>query len=890
MQFSNIMFKRLYLISSILFLFAFLPAFASNEVNYGDEWTIHSAFDNRVRKIIPTKEGKTFFFVHQRIFNSNSKGYTYDWPYYYGSPSGAIFFYDEKNPSAGLQDLGNLARPSGYDMRLVNYCPVNGNLVIVYNDGGLDVITPDFKKTYIDGIKKRIMSGASQVSAVNFDSKNGDIWLGTGAGFVHIDGTTLKIKEAPEWDEAVTAIAPVGDQIVCAIGDKVYSVSADLNFSLRKSYTQVASSSSTGTSLCVLPLSDNSFATINNTGRMYSYVLNDRSCSVRDLGATGITAKVENDVVNMFDHTVTPTAKGYYIGNASQACVLNRPEGDNSLPNVTNIALPSGGNIYNASYDLKSFWFFDTSRKFVNKSFDNGQWSTVCSVEPNTPLSSYDAAFHYSPENGFIMVSQHPELMTGYYSPYQNILISSYKDGQWKNLSPCYNPAQITLTNNTAQSQMNSRINSNRWPIETPVGSMIDPLNGNVLYAGSVMGGMVALYLDDPTKNPFIYTREGDASRSAFNAHDVLYYNSGWSDLAPVKPMGADSENVVWFQLDPVYIHDFIFYAIRPEGRQTQLATGDGYSAPQFDMVTIQIPSNKNGNSLWHNGCVLKHESNKNKIILFDKGGTDSGQAAIWVYDHKGTLEDTSDDTLQTIINYNVNGGSFTTANTRQILENPVTGDIILTSNYQTYIINLSDPIVNNTIKARYVMFKGENGLETIIRPSLRAFQITFDEYGRMWIPTQDHGLLGLSADGREIIAHYDATNSPIGGDEIHSVGWNPATKSLFVSANNVVAEVKVDLPTDNSGDVMNVPMAYPQSVTPEFAGVVAFHNIPAGVMLRVRNSKGMTIAELDAPTDGTTFWNLLDGDGHRVPSDNYSILDASGQNLISPISLPVIR
>lgn len=63
-----------------------------------------------------------------------------------------------------------------------------------------------------------------------------------------------------------------------------------------------------------------------------------------------------------------------------------------------------------------------------------------------------------------------------------------------------------------------------------------------------------------------------------------------------------------------------------------------------------------------------------------------------------------------------------------------------------------------------------------------------------------------------------------------------------------------------------------------DFGGTVAFHNIPSGVALRVRDSKGTTVRELDAAEEGAlAYWDLLDGDGQMVPSGLYSVSDASG-------------
>lgn len=894
MQFSDIMFKRIHLLAFLFLLLASAPGFASSQVNYGSEWTIHSAFENACRKIIPTKEGVTYFFVHQHLFRRNAEAFDNNKAYYYGSPSGALFFFDKNNPSAGIQDLAAKTRLSGFDMRLVNYCPKNGNLVIAYTDGGLDIVTPDRKVTYIDEIKNRTMAGASNISAISFDPANGDIWLGTGAGFVHIDASSLKISEQPMWEDAVADIVPVGDQVICAIGNTLYSAPKDANLNLRSSFKAAPISSSPGTVLALMPLSDNSFATANTAGTVCSLVFDGTRWSMTNLGNTLATANMGNNhLVSVLDSTVTPTENGYYIGDNKGGFAICRSDEQHEKPYVSKIALPGTATLYNASYDLNSFWFFEEPRNFVERTLADGKWTDVRSLEPKSPLSSYDNFMLYSPTQGLVMVNRHPQIITQYHDPYQNTLVAAYKNGEWRNLSPAFNAPYITDTNPEALSTWQKLVSQNKWIAGNPIGAVIDPKNPDVLFVGSIFEGMNAVYLDDPRKNPFIVNREKDTERNPFNAHHILEENTGWGGFTPVAPMGYDNDGNLWFYYNSIFTPDnrtnLVLYYITPEGRKKQLESGDGYNtANRLDIKKLVHPATIRA-SQWHMGTVLRHPKNKNKIILARKDG-DEGGVCLHLFNHNGTIDDPSDDTLQSIYYLRSKGGLNEPISVVNLVENPVTGEVIVSLYRNTYVIDLNDKIENGVIPARPITIKGENGLSTDLRPALRSYFVTFDEYGRMWVPTQDYGLVCLSADGTEVVAQFDATNSPIGGDDIHSIGWNPDTKSLFVSANNVVAEVKIDNPESVGSQSSIVPMAYPQAVTPDFAGTVAFHNIPEGVMLRVRDSKGVTVAELDATANGVAYWNLLDRDGKSVPSDTYTIVDASTQSSFLPITLPVIR
>lgn len=879
-----------------MLLIAAVPAFASHKVTYGSEWTIHSAFNNQVRKIIDSPD-KTFFFVHQRLYNSATNKFTVNNDGYYSNPSGAIFYYDKNNPSPGLQDLAHSARISGFDMRLVNYNPGTKTLVIAYEDGGIDVISSDFKVTYIDDLKKRVMPGATTISSINFDPLNGDIWLGTQAGFAKIELTTLSVTLAPQWNEAVTDIVPVGDKVICAIGAKVYQAPRTANLSMRESFTDTGISVATTNN--IMSLSATTFATIATSGTIYTVSWDGTKWVKTDGPASGNSAMQTNSVVNASDHTVTPTEKGFYIAYSNKAFSIERPVNNGTSATVTQITLPAGGTIYNASYDLKNFWFYTDPRTFVQKSLTKGsngnadKWENLTDLVPATPLTAKDSYLLYSPSQGLVVLNRHPQTITEYYNPIENTLVATYRDGKWKNVSPCYNPPYITDTNQAAKTAMNTMINQNKWIVSTPLGAIIDPLNPDVLFVGSNLEGMAAIYLDDPRKNPFIIVRDTGTDMDDFNSHHFLETNTNWASVMPVTPLGHDTDNVLWFYYNSCQSNingkNIVLYAIQPEGREEQLKSNDGYSSDHLNIKKIVVPSSM-GVNFWSLGTTLRHPSNKNKLITARKGG-DAGGLCVHVFDHKGTLDDPSDDSLVSIYKLRTPGGLVIANDIHQITENPITGDIFISAFQNTYVINLKDPIVNGTIAARTITFTGEDNLMSDVFPMMRSNFVDFDEYGRIWVPTRDYGLVCLSPDGKQVIATYNASNSPIGFDDIHSVGWNPDTKSLFVSANNVVCEVKVDTPAAfvNSNDPLQ-PFAVPQAVTNDFSGTLAIHNVPSGLILRVRTPDGKTITSLDAPINGVAYWNLLDNEGNSVPSGSYTIEDASTHNLITPIIVPVVR
>lgn len=903
------MFKPIHLLAALGLALAPIQALASHPNTITENWTIHQAFENQPRKIIDTKD-RVFFLVHQHIYSPDIKAYDTDLKTgYYSTPSGAVFIYDKNDPEAGLKSLAQLANISGFDVRLVNYNPQNGTLVIGYTDGGLDIISADYKVTYIDAVKNRVIPGAHVISAINFDPQTNDIWIGTGAGFVHI-GADNKVRHIANWNEPVTDIIPVGDNVAAALGTSIYMAQKSSNLNLRDNFVKATGLGSYGTITNLMPLAHSTFASINTNGQIYFFSPNGAAWKATSAGGdaniqqknTNINGNTSNQyVINMIDHTVTPTDNGFYVAATNYAYFINNPEQAGAVPTLKKIALPASSPVYNASYDGETFWFYSDPRKFVSKKYENSAWSeAVLTLEPNGPNGTKDNIFQYSPEHGMVVVAKHPHRKTHYYNSYRSALLAAYKDGVWRDLTPSHIVPYIATPGSGAESDRLSRIGAFAWPMPLPLGAMVDPLNPNMIFITSSYHSAIAgLYIDDPKKIPFIITfpgQLGDNWMKSYSPNPALEPSPAWNGFGPGIPLGTDKNGNIWFWWNSSFTanndENFIFHYISPDGRKDAIETADP-GVKHFDVKKLVVKSILDAN-FWMYGTLLTSNGNDTKIVATTKDGDRIG-TAIYIIDHKGTLEDTSDDTVTYIRKLRTESGYIALpSNPNIVKENPVTGDIVYSCQSNTYLINPNSPVVDETVDVRVISIEGENGKPVAYRGAIPANDIIFDEYGRMWMATADNGVIGFSADGKSVIAHYTPENSPIGSTDVYGLGWNPDTKSLFISAHNVLAEVKVDLPetvaSAEGGSASMQPYAVPAAVGNDFGGTIAIHNVPVNVSLRVRNSEGKTVCMLDTPVDGITFWNLLDSEGNMVPTDNYTIMDASGNDHVSPLTIPVIR
>lgn len=845
-------------------------------------WTLYTAYDNLPRKIFDTPDA-TYFFVHQHIYNTTS------YSQYYANPSGGIFRYDKNNPAAGIVDMALTTPFSGFDMRIVAVDPTGDVLAVGYMDGGVDVIKAG-KVTYFDDIKNIINPGGSKISGLTIDPATGDVFVSTECGFMQIDGNSLQVKRNIDLGKKVSDVCSVGDRLVAIIDGSLYTAPIDANITGFGSFATMSTTASTG-QIRLMPLGANDFATLNASGVIYTVSYrNDKWTATKKISDSGLLRAANLSVVDRLEHTLSATATGYYLATTSKAYFINRPADATSLPTVTTISLPGGVSQFSASYDGVNFWFNTERGRFHTNTYSNSAWSGLSAgMRPQCPLTAMDVEFQYSPEYGLVTVNKNPMMKCGNISKVQPLLISSYKNGVWNNLAPSYYIPKKAETDNTALTTfVNTR---QQFPIADPMGYAIDPSMPSVIHASSAWTGIASVYLDDPSHNPILMRSADEHTLDAFDPYYLLDAQN-WATFNPTYTVGFDDDNNLWFYVSTACAAannttDILLYCWPEEERLKVLQNGKINGDPGVKKL---VKTSDLDPAFWVNGLAPRHPNNKNMLVLNCQGVDDTGNC-IRIYRHQGTIDDTSDDEETRIYYFTYDGRTPKKfAKAYSMKENPFTGEVLVCSLFDTFIFNPNDPVVNGAIKARSLSHSIE-GVSSDIIPYVLANDICVDEYGRIWVATSNFGVIGISPDGSELVAHYNNQNSPLPSNSVIGIGWNPDTKSLFMSTECGLAEVKVDAPVDTPDlNDTETPFVSPTTVTANFSGTVTFHNIPDGTVLRVRDARQNTIRILPAAKCRSAFWDLLDADGKMVPTGLYTISDAANVDSFKPFVIPVSR
>lgn len=861
-----------------------LSALSSRPTQKFDNWTIHSSFDNQPRRIVDTPN-KVYFFVHQRLFDKARFPGALKVDYIlYTSPAGAVFTLDKNNPTAPMTDINKLAPLSGTDIVNFEVDPTSGVMVFAYFDGGVDIVTPDYQVKYFDTLKRRNFPGASNIRNISFDSANSSVRISADSGYIEISTETRKLIRSASWTKPVLDIISYPNGYAAIIDGKVCTAPADANTLRMNAFTQIPDIASkfSGTPTRLMQLAANTIGVVTNSGQIAFLTCDDKGVwtfQEKVKADNNIRIAANSSLCTLIEQTVIPSKDGFYVSTPSKAHIIKRAAGD-ADPSVTSVALPSGSTRYSASYDGINFWFYRDRGKFQSASYADSKWSALSDpVRPEAPLPGSECAFTYIPGHGFMASSERGSSNSAV-SDARNqkrypVLLSLYSGGKWQNLSPIYNlPAKCN-----DDATLKSRINSNSWtwPLCEVTGTHFDPLFPNYLHMGSTWGGMAAIDFTDLSKMP-VMTTVPNYTFAPWAAKQLP--QQSWADVATAYCAGFDADNNLWYvsgqhrnKTSPYNSKTYMLLSyLTPEGRREALETGD-HSKLQWKHFYVNQGHNSN---LYNTAIVLNHPSNRGKLLWFTE--SDNGSTRyITIYDTKQTLADQDDDSFA---HFNLllpeNGAELMFNNLNQAIEDPVTGQVYLFTNKGAFVINPADHMKGNAFPAKEISICDAEGMAMQIYSPMDCTRATLDEYGRLWIGTADGGVVGITTTDHRLVAHYDMDNSPLPSNKIRGIGWNPDTKSLFISTLQGMAEVRPDAANASGSQASLTPFLSVSWVNYNFTGTVAVYNAPANANLSVTDKAGNTIATLPTPVKGVTHWNLISDSGKRVPVGLYFIRDNS--------------
>lgn len=251
--------------------------------------------------------------------------------------------------------------------------------------------------------------------------------------------------------------------------------------------------------------------------------------------------------------------------------------------------------------------------------------------------------------------------------------------------------------------------------------------------------------------------------------------------------------------------------------------------------------------------------------------------SGIFVLDHKGSIEDTSDDQSRWISSFTdqdgVNLSVFTVHCVVEDLNNRLwigtnMGPLMLSSYRNIFEQN---PVF---YRIKVPRNDGTNEADYLLGNS-RVYCIAVDGANRKWMGTRDDGLYLLSDDGTETIHHFTKDNSPLPSDEVWSVAIHPQSGEVFIGTAAGLVSFRGDaIPA--ARDYSEV-YAFPNPVPPAYRGQVSIKGLMEKSQVRITDLSGNLIVS-GYSLGGQFSWDANNARGQRVSSGVYLVFVADNQ------------
>ncbi len=855
-----------FLIAGLLFMVCMCGASAA-------EWRLHPSFDRTPVRIIDTPEN-TYFLVHQQIYNKAYGGYDF--------PSLTLFRYDKNAADRGITPLVHDVSLSSADMRLAAYSPAGHFVIVAYGDGTMDIVDADGRVTVIDDLEKSSAPGASVINSVTFDPETGNAWIATDAGYAVVDASTHSLSESVIMDTGLDRICGVGKYVFAHRGGDVWLCEGECpgDFSLFSKVTE------SGNVSAMIPLSETRFAYIEGTpgndNRLVCCELTEGKWNAAELCRDSFHAlDAGSAVTNRYESNILPNRDGYLLFSGSKVWQLRRDAGHGEM--CVESALTEGMSSPVGSWDFESFWSYCDRGSFVcrkrvaDASGGGVSWNDVTGpLRPKAPAAFIATYMDYSPGYGMIVTNHgyEPELWCNI--PINPPLLSSLKGRDWTILSHAYHAPASVRDNGSLRNIYRSNIN--RFPLPDPNGLLVDPLDRRMIVCGSMFGGIMFQDLSDIDRDVIRFAADNDLFRD-FPGFVAAMPTQTWGTLSCLSPPVCDSGNVIWslfsnaFEAGGPHPRAQLKY-ITEESRRAIYSSAPENVASLKNWETIMLPVD-NFPAWSCKVAAARHHGNENLIVVCMNNYDDN----IIILDHKGTPGDISDDEYRIFSAIRDSAGQLSEfARINNIVEDPVTGLMLLSTIEKTLVFNPRSELADGYMPGETLRLEGGKAGD-IIPDACHVNKIVFDTAGRMWIGTNNQGVVGVSADRKSVVARYRASDSPLPSDCVYGLGWNPDSGSLMVSTKLGLAEVFPDVSAvaaSGSGS----PSLSMTHVTPGYNGPVEIRNLSPGKDIVIRDNRGRTVRHLRNGSARCVVWNLKDESGERVPGGVYDISVSDAESL----------
>lgn len=359
----------------------------------------------------------------------------------------------------------------------------------------------------------------------------------------------------------------------------------------------------------------------------------------------------------------------------------------------------------------------------------------------------------------------------------------------------------------------------------------------------------------DPSEEDIIWTGSGNAGLAKFNFSNNTSkrFQPGGGNSNIVTPK-FDADGTLWtFRQSPS-----AFYFWKKEDR----AKEDASKLKALKTITNYNPSS------FPIFLPCASDGNKNLLIL-SRGNYTSG---LLVYDHKGTLDDSSDDNYVMFESLrDQDGQAINITYVYCMMEDPATGRVWVGGEGGLYWFNPKEAFNSDFHVNRVKVARNDGtGLADYLLEGASIFSMGIDGAGHKWFGTLGNGVVETSATGSEIIRQLTRENSYLPGNNVIAIGFEPDSNCVWLGTRNGIAQYFSE--TAPGAEKLDDVLAYPNPVRPDYYGHVTIKGLMDGSLVKILDASGGLVRELGRSDGGMMLWDLINAGGRRVPTGVYYV------------------
>jgi len=893
--------KLLVFLSAVTVTFA-APHDASAAIE--GSWQYHQAFDRTVSRIIDSERYVNLITQGMQLRMNSA-------PYNFGHP--VIYRIDKTDPDATWRPLAEDFRLSGQFLTDALYNTRDKFLMVVYDDNNIDIIYDDGRLMRIPDLALRRRPEAINVNNICFDCSLSLAYLSTDQGFITVDTFIGKVREIATLGFSCQYAARIGEKMMIVKDDATLWQAPATEANIGSSYTRlkfdILPANYTATWIAdSAPVNIRNFVPLGNDKFAYTATPQINSCQQAVLAiARYIDGKWE--VGNITPRNAANTTLEYYAGETQYRTLFYL----NAVPNrdgylvktyydlvqlkadapvtgswddfVNNVRQVMARNQkeYNyqaGSWDFRTVYLYvDRKRLYtgINTTGNTKDWTYGKDYGlPQSPIVGITNNVAYIPGFGIATASYAFSPFWGGSDPQVPAHLSYYHDGQWTKLSHQHNhPSWLDDTSNGYTTLWNKMVEY--YPTNNPIGLTPDPDRPGFVYCGSVTHGITRFDLTDH-EAPFLrMTHAKDMGFGLPGAVDMAPTQNGWTRLCFFSQPLFDNKGNLWSafnNLDNATDGMEAWWWTPEDRKASETANTDASRFKPWKKMTVVPELVASNYSIL---LPVTIEGGDTRLIITPN--SPSGPMAI--YDHKGTLDDQSDDEHIVINKFHTPTGGIATIGYQAYMKNdPATSLVWIGGSTGVRTLDPRKPLEMIQMEIPTFNFRDEPGRREAIFENLASRAMDIDASGRKWIATSGLGVVVISADGKTIEGILDTSNSPLPSNEIVGIGCDHETGIVMISTDKGLMEFR---PSGLTGvPDGHTAKATPTVVRPGSNIPVTLTGLPSGCNIHVRDANGNIVRNLGRANGGIIQWDTLDAKGERCATGYYRITDgAQGKILV---------